>query len=152
MFELLRQLDDSGLVCVVKDSYGAFIYWNAQLSNSFVLPEDGMSGKTEYHFMDDKEAAAIRHNDQQVLRTGRTLSAVEFVTLPDGNRTAWLVNKFRISVKRSHYLAVLATALNPNGEGFETRLKVAEEQLQLKRDKYQHILELVVAERLKGGL
>lgn len=101
-------LDNFPVICVLKDEYGAFVYWNKALDNAFDLPSDGMQGKTEYHFMPDEDAAAIRNNDRRVLRTGEALSAIEFTQLSDGTRAAWLVKKFRVSVKEQKFLGVIA--------------------------------------------
>lgn len=108
-------LDKSEFVCVLKDSYGSFVYWNAALVNAFPIPPDGMNGKTEYHFMSDSDAAAIRQNDQQVLRTGKDLSALEFVILPSGKRTCWLVKKFRVRTRSHKYLGVIAKRVDIDG-------------------------------------
>jgi PAS domain S-box-containing protein len=103
------ELDKAPVICVLKDAYGAFVYWNEALSTSFELPADGMQGKTEYHFMPDDDAATIRNNDRRVLRTGEFLSAIEFTKSADGSRAAWLVKKFRVQVNDERFLGVVAS-------------------------------------------
>ncbi|MBX3076402.1 PAS domain-containing protein [Candidatus Obscuribacterales bacterium] len=100
-------LDNVPVICVLKDAYGAFVYWNEALNRAFELPADGMRGKTEYHFMPDDDAAAIRNNDRRVLATGEALSAIEFTQFADGTRAAWLVKKFRVVVNEQKFLGVI---------------------------------------------
>ena len=118
-------LDDSPVICVLKDEYGAFVYWNKALDDAFDLPSDGMQGKTEYHFMPDDDAAAIRNNDRRVLRTGEILGAIEFTKFSDGTRAAWLVQKFRIVVGVEKFLAVIGCRVENYPEG----AKQAEEKM-----------------------
>ncbi|HEY9677290.1 MAG TPA: PAS domain-containing protein [Drouetiella sp.] len=128
------KLDALEIVCAIKDSYGAFVYWNEALSGSFTLPPDGMIGKTEYHFMSDEDAAAIRANDKYVLNSGKELAAIEIVHTDAGEKTAWLVNKFRISANKEHYLAVLALQVPADSDNARNSADVIEAQTKITRD------------------
>lgn len=135
-------LDATNIICVLKDSYGAFVYWNTALEKNFDLPIGGMLGKTEYHLMPDDDAATIRHNDQQVLLSGDELSAVEFTTHSDGSKHAWLVKKFRVVEHRKKFLGVVAVRVCEKKESFEPELAAAESAI------HPHVEDLKM--RLKG--
>jgi len=102
----LAELDLTDIVCVIKDVYGAFVYWNKALHHWFPEPSGGMYGKTEYHIMRDADAAQIRTNDRHVIATGNDLSAIEYVEMHNKIRQPWLVEKFRLKGRHDYFLGV----------------------------------------------
>lgn len=127
--ELISQMDHSNqtkIICVLKDAYGAFVHATGYLGTLFSEPEGGFVGKTDYHLMSDEEAAVIRKHDKAVLQTGKTLLTVEFVTT-NGKKDAFLVKKIRLTSGRKNYVAVFGVLL-ANSEN-EVEYKSGEDSL-----------------------
>ena len=133
------ELDGADFVCVIKDAYGAFVYWNKTLHKWFPEPIGGMAGKTEYHIMDDADAAVVRHNDKQVLRTGQDLSAIEVIEMPNQKRIPWLVEKFRLRGKNANFLGVIGYPITSSEVGLA--IEEAEELLRAVKAPYKKRLE-----------
>jgi hypothetical protein len=121
-------LDRVEVLCVLKDNYGAFVYTNKKMGDQFSAPTGGFEGKTEYHLMQDADAAAIRSNDKYVLATGNELKTIEWVQAGDA-RQAYLVRKFRIEVEGKMYLAVLGQYLGDDEKRLEPRQEQADDYI-----------------------
>lgn len=103
-------MDDLPAICVIKNQYCAFVYANKAMGKSFAPPTGGFFGKTDYHIMNDADAAVIREHDKSVLASGVDIETVEWVHDSDV-RTGYLVSKFRLQVRNRVFLGVIGVPL-----------------------------------------
>lgn len=137
--EQMSELDKSGLCCVIKDNYGAFVYTNETMSQIFGIP-GGFAGRTDYHLMPDTDAANIRTNDKNVLMSGEQLETVETVH-QNGAKRYFAVWKFRIMVNSIRFLGVFALLFDATDDELEKASKQAQKRLREEAEPLRPTLE-----------
>lgn len=123
-------MDNSPAVAFVKDEEGRFIYINQPFKSFFNVDPDDLVGKTDFDLWPEETAAQLREHDRAVLRSGRTLEAVEMVPAPDGTLRPWLTLKFPLRDKGGR-LCLAGMAVNI------TELRRAEEELRRVSERLQ---------------
>lgn len=95
--DLLRALlDNSTAVIYVKDIRGQYLLVNAQFETLFKVSCAQVGGKTDLDLFPPAQAAVLRANDLEVLRTGRAHEFEEVVQQDDGDRT-YISLKFAVA-------------------------------------------------------
>jgi PAS domain S-box-containing protein len=87
-------IDTSPAVAWIKDEDLRIAYVNRRLAELYGRPGETLVGATDFDFQPAASAAAVRANDNEVLRSGQAMVDVEMVPTPDGERRLWLVHKF----------------------------------------------------------
>jgi len=87
-------MDNSPAIAWMKDEEGRYVYISEACEKRFGVPLDDCRGKTDFELWPQETAAEFRRNDQEVLRTGRTIKVVEGGLMPDGQRSYWWNFKF----------------------------------------------------------
>lgn len=89
-------MDNSPALAFMKDDRYRMVYTNKTLDRIMNLKAGMVLGKTDSEWLPEEAAHETRANDEEVLRTGKTLKLIETVPTPDGIRRRWLVVKFPV--------------------------------------------------------
>ena len=69
-----------------KDAQFRLVFGNKRFCDTIGIPMEQFAGKTDYELFPEKFAAKYRHDDTEILETGRTIEDVEEILHPDGQR------------------------------------------------------------------
>ena len=133
------ELEKASVICVIKDRHGAFAYTNVAMKDQFPTSADGFIGKTDYHLMPDRDAAAIRANDSKVMDGGKDLQTVEVVHVADVP-TYFLVHKFLIATSGQPFLGVLSIPLSLKGNNLEQARQTAAQLMESQAPRLRPLL------------
>src|SRR4029077_11090998 len=89
-------MQNSPLVCFIKDEWGRLVYINRLMEEKFGVAAADIIGKTDYDWLPFDVAQATIEVDKEVFRTGETKQCVEWVPTPGGATHELLVMKFRM--------------------------------------------------------
>jgi len=87
-------MDNSPAIAWMKDEQGRHVYLNRAIERQFGLRPEECRGKTDFDLWPREIAEQFHRNDQEVLRTGRTIDVVEETVARDGGRSYWQNFKF----------------------------------------------------------
>jgi diguanylate cyclase (GGDEF)-like protein/PAS domain S-box-containing protein len=87
-------MNHSPAVAFMKDEQGCYVYANHTLEQNFQVSAEFLLGKTDFDWLPEPVATAVRKNDQVVLSANETSSYLETVPSPDGQKYYWLTFKF----------------------------------------------------------
>ncbi|HET8667908.1 MAG TPA: PAS domain S-box protein [Terriglobales bacterium] len=133
---LLRRIIDSVPDLIYfKDMNGTYLGCNRAFEEYFGVPETEITGKTDFSFMDESSAVALRKMDCEVLATSNANTSEEWVTYPDGHRACLETVKIRYSATNGGLLGMIGI-----GRNITERKRLAE-QLQLAAFAYDHCSE-----------
>jgi PAS domain S-box-containing protein len=89
-------MNNSPAVEWMKDEQGRIVYLSETYEKRLGVRFEDWRGKTDFELWPPEVAREFRKNDLEVLRTGRTLEAVEESPAPDGGRCYWWIFKFPV--------------------------------------------------------
>ena len=87
-------MNNSPAIEWMKDEQGRHVYLSEAYERRFGVRLADWRGKTDFELWPREVAEEFRKNDQEVLRTGRTLEVVEESPAPGGGRCYWWNFKF----------------------------------------------------------
>jgi PAS domain S-box-containing protein len=87
-------MNNSPTIAWMKDEQGRHVYLSETYENRFGLRLEDCQGKTDFDLWPREIAEEFQRNDQEVLRTGRTVEVVEETPAPEGGRCYWWSFKF----------------------------------------------------------
>ncbi|MBA2564528.1 MAG: PAS domain S-box protein [Gemmatimonadetes bacterium] len=97
-------MDHSPAVAFLKDAAGRYVYVNRTWERFFGMSLEDLVGRTDFDWMPDEAARALRENDAAVLAGGVPAELVVRVPAPDGEARDWLVIKFPVPAEGGRIL------------------------------------------------
>lgn len=131
-------MDANPAVAWIKDEGGRHLYGSRAWERLYGFEGRSWQGRTEYDIAPAPQADRWRREDDEVLRTGRTLSFVEETVGADGTLRAWQVVKFPLTGPGGERL-VAGMALDVTRERASEQARLAsEERLRLALEAGKH--------------
>jgi len=87
-------MNNSPAIAWTKDEQGRYVFLSGTYENRLGLRLEDCRGKTDFDLWPREVAEVFRKNDQEVLRTGRTVEVVEATPAPGGGPCYWWNFKF----------------------------------------------------------
>lgn len=87
-------MNNSPVLCYIKDADGRMLYYNQTLATQFQVAMDAMLGKTNEELWPPEMAAVFRRNDQAVLSADEPLVSIERAQNAGGNLCVFKSYKF----------------------------------------------------------
>ncbi len=87
-------MDNNPAVVFMKDAQGRYLYVNKTFERVFRLSRQNIIGKSDYDWLPADAVEETQRNDEQVLRTGKLVEAIERVPTEGGADRWWFSFKF----------------------------------------------------------
>lgn len=98
-------LNSSSNIIFIKDAEGRYVYVNPEFQRLCNLTPEEVAGKTDFEIFPQKQAAAFRKNDLEVLRAGEPQTFEETALQEDGPHAS-VVNKFPLRDSKGKIYAI----------------------------------------------
>ena len=89
-------MEHSPTLCFIKDDQGRMLFVNRVMAKAFGVTREEMVGKTDFDWLPEETAEAIRQIDRSIIENNRASKQVEMISTAEGAMHEWLVMKFPI--------------------------------------------------------
>ncbi len=119
----------SPVVAFMKDARGRYVYANERMESMFQISFEKLKGETDFSFMPEDAANAVRENDRLVVESQQTIELLETIPTPDGATRHWMVIKFPFTDREGeNFVGGVAVDVTTRTEA-ESKLRQNEQEI-----------------------